>query len=55
MHAAPDPILGGDPPTPTKLVLIGVVLGFLLYHLLVPRQPVRVVRFAVMPPAGDVP
>lgn len=50
MHAAPDlPILGPETLTPAKLVFVGVVIGFVLYHLLNPPQRVRVVRLAVLP------
>jgi hypothetical protein len=48
MQSAPEPALTADSPTATKLVMLGVVIGFVLAQVLRPPEPVRVVRFRVV-------
>lgn len=52
MHAVPDLPAGmpGGGWTPTKLIMVGVFLGFVLARLIEPAPPVRVVRFREVPP-----
>jgi hypothetical protein len=49
MQAAPINPFELEPPSAMQLVLAGVFFGLVLYHLLRPERPVRVVRLAVMP------
>lgn len=55
MQAAPDMPAGGlETWSPGKLILVGLVLGFLLARLIEPAPPTRVVRFfdvSAPPPA----